>query len=150
MPQRPTNNSQSKQLNSTAPFPNREAPRTVPPCSFVPSGVNEVPSPANPKFPNRENPAQRKDLATVRADLKSFIRKNLLASPLFPKLYADVVISSAPNSNEAKILARNYQKIIKATMPSKSCTHIKVTGVACCSPALRGEQFCYFHQHAHR
>ncbi len=27
-----------------------------------------------------------------------------------------------------------------------SCTHIKVTGVRCGSPALRGEQFCYFHQ----
>ena len=24
--------------------------------------------------------------------------------------------------------------------------HIKVTGVRCGSPALRGEQFCYFHQ----
>jgi hypothetical protein len=31
-----------------------------------------------------------------------------------------------------------------------SCTHIKVTGVRCGSPALRGEQFCYFHQNAHR
>jgi len=28
----------------------------------------------------------------------------------------------------------------------KVCTHIKVTGVQCGSPALRGEQFCYFHQ----
>ena len=28
----------------------------------------------------------------------------------------------------------------------KSCTHIKVSGVRCGSPALRGEQFCYFHQ----
>ena len=27
-----------------------------------------------------------------------------------------------------------------------NCTHIKVTGVRCGSPALRGEQFCYFHQ----
>ena len=26
------------------------------------------------------------------------------------------------------------------------CTHIKVTGVRCGSPALRGERFCYFHQ----
>jgi hypothetical protein len=69
---------------------------------------------------------------------------------LFPKLYADVVISSAPNSNEAKILARNYQKIIdriKTNMPNvKVCTHIKVNGVRCGSPALRSEQFCYFHQ----
>ena len=26
------------------------------------------------------------------------------------------------------------------------CTHIKVSGIRCGSPALRGEQFCYFHQ----
>ena len=31
-------------------------------------------------------------------------------------------------------------------MSPKSCTHIKVTGVRCGSPTLRGEQFCYFHQ----
>jgi hypothetical protein len=28
----------------------------------------------------------------------------------------------------------------------KVCSHIKVTGVRCGSPALRGEQFCYFHE----
>ena len=32
----------------------------------------------------------------------------------------------------------------------KVCTHIKVTGIRCGSPALRGEQFCYFHQRAIR
>ena len=32
----------------------------------------------------------------------------------------------------------------------RACTRIKVTGVRCNSPALRGEQFCYFHQNAHR
>src|SRR5271165_971064 len=99
----------------------------------------------------------REDRATVAARLKSLIRNTLLASPDFPRLYADVVISSAPNSNEAKILARNYKKIIALTqtkietnrtpMPNvKTCTHIKVTGIRCGSPALRGEQFCYFHQ----
>jgi len=36
-------------------------------------------------------------------------------------------------------------------MPStNTCTHIKVSGVRCGGPALRGEQFCYFHQQAHR
>ena len=30
------------------------------------------------------------------------------------------------------------------------CTHIKVSGVQCGSPALRGEQFCYFHQRMFR
>jgi hypothetical protein len=28
----------------------------------------------------------------------------------------------------------------------QTCSHIMVTGVPCGSPALRGEQFCYFHQ----
>jgi hypothetical protein len=109
--------------------------------------------------------------AAVAARIKSLIRNTFLASPEFPRLYADVVISSAPNSNEAKILARNYKKIVERTqelvrqnaglnldrtnlnstnrtnMPNpRNCTHIRVTGVRCGSPALRGEQFCYFHQ----
>jgi len=29
---------------------------------------------------------------------------------------------------------------------TRTCTHIKVNGVPCGSPALRGEAFCYFHQ----
>src|SRR5580704_10060391 len=80
--------------------------------------------------------------------IKSIVRNILLTNPLFPRFYADVIIASAPNSNEAKILASNYQKIIDRTsMPNtRTCTHIKVTGVRCDSPALRGEQFCYFHQ----
>ena len=87
-------------------------------------------------------------LSTTADRIKSYVRNILLASPAFPRLYADVGISSAPNSYEAKILARNYQKIVERTaMPNfKNCTHIKVTGVRCGSPAIRGEQFCYFHQ----
>ena len=71
---------------------------------------------------------------------------------MFPRLYADVVRSTATNSNESKILAQSYKKIIAMTertskpMSNKSCTHIKVSGVRCGSPALRGEEFCYFHQ----
>jgi hypothetical protein len=67
------------------------------------------------------------------------------------------LIDRAPNSNAAKILRKNYSKILeKVNMAvaqqkaqqksSRSCTHIKVTGVRCDSPSLRGEQFCYFHQ----
>src|SRR5271169_3381440 len=125
------------------------------------------------------NPApipKTESTSSVAACIKSLIRNTFLASPEFPRLYADVVISSAPNSNEAKILARNYQKIVERTNAliqqktirqgvalnfdrtnpnrtnrtnmsnPKDCTHIKVTGVRCGSPALRGEQFCYFHQ----
>ena len=113
---------------------------------------------AESRKPKTEQPS------TTAARIKSFVRKNLLASPEFPRLYADVVISSAPNSPEAKILARNYKKIVEHVnarinnarihnertntnmATCKSCTHIKVTGVPCGSPALRGEEFCYFHQ----
>ena len=33
---------------------------------------------------------------------------------------------------------------------SSTCTHIKVNGLRCGCPSLRGEQFCYFHQRMHR
>jgi hypothetical protein len=101
-------------------------------------------NPAIPKSERPTTPAQR---------VKSYVRKILLASPLFPRFYADVVISSAPNSNEVNILRANYPKIlshVKLNMANSSCTHIKVTGVRCGSPPLRGEQFCYFHQRVHR
>ena len=90
--------------------------------------------------------------AATAASIKSFVRKILLASPDFPRLYADVLLHYAPNSFEAKILAKHYEKIVAYTERTKlmsnlkSCTHIKVTGVRCGSPPLRGELFCYFHQ----
>jgi hypothetical protein len=114
-----------------------------------------------PLTKNKPSAPPKTKQTAIAAEIKSIVRNTLLASPDFPRLYADVVISSAPNSNEAKLLARNYQKIVDSTntestnlnrtnMPKhtsiKICTHIKVTGVRCGSPALRGEQFCYFHQ----
>ncbi len=86
-------------------------------------------------------------------DIKSNLRNILLTTPEFPRFYADVVLASAPNSHEAKILRPHYQNIlnrINHMTNSKACTHIKVTGVRCGSPALTGEQFCYFHQRMHR
>jgi hypothetical protein len=90
----------------------------------------------------------------------SFVRNILLRTPLFPKFYADVVLDSVPNSKEAKSLRPQYQKLLQQVnqvaqkvhdmAQTKTCTHIKVTGVRCGSPALTGEQFCYFHQSAHR
>src|ERR1700756_686619 len=83
----------------------------------------------------------------------SLIRKILLTTPAFPRFYADVVLATQPNSREARILRPHYQKIIEkvnAMSNDRSCTHIKASGVRCSSPALHGEQFCYFHQNAHR
>jgi hypothetical protein len=123
---------------------------------------------SSPKIPDSP---ETESASAVTTRIKSLIRNTLLASPEFPRLYADVILSSAPNSNEAKILAHHYKKIVERTneliqqgvslnldrtnlnstnrtnMPNpRICTHIKVTGVRCGSPALRGEQFCYFHQ----
>jgi hypothetical protein len=83
----------------------------------------------------------------------SFIRNILLASPSFAIFYTDYILANFPNSNEAKILRPQYQKILEKVNQMaqvSSCTHIKITGVRCGSPTLHGEQFCYFHQHAHR
>lgn len=83
----------------------------------------------------------------------SLIRKILLTTPEFPRFYADVILATRPNSHEARILRPHYQKILEKVnnmSNDRSCTHIRVTGVRCNSPALRGEQFCYFHQNAHR
>ena len=115
-----------------------------------PAGGGISPATHTPRSPLPSPPDR--DLSTLRASIKSLVVKNLLASPVLTRFYVDSVISGFPNSNAAKILARNYQKIMnRISMPNpKSCTHIKVTGVRCEAPALRGEQFCYFHQHAHR
>ena len=110
----------------------------------------------DPTAPEPESPDPNS--ATFARDFKSFVRKILLVTPEFPRFYADVLIDRAPNSNAAKILRKNYSKILeKVNMAvaqkqksSRSCTHIKVSGIRCGSPSLRGEQFCYFHQRMHR
>jgi hypothetical protein len=64
-----------------------------------------------------------------------------------------MVLSTRPNSAEAKILRPKYQQIlhrINLMENRKSCTHIKISGVRCGSPSLRGQQFCYYHQRMHR
>jgi hypothetical protein len=64
-------------------------------------------------------------------------------------MYAQLAASEGANFNQARDLAEKYQKNQRGNMPIsnvRSCTHIKVDGVRCGSPALRGEQFCYFHQ----
>jgi hypothetical protein len=86
--------------------------------------------------------------------INSLIRKILLTTPEFPRIYADIILSTHPNSHEAKILQPHYQKLCEKvnamSNQNGTCTHIKVTGVRCGSPALKGEPFCYFHQNAIR
>jgi len=141
--------------NSATPISKKDASSRPPPVS--PAGGEILRqaqnSPVKPSVPCGEAVSdpwipESKLPPISKNPIKSIVRNILLTNPLFPRFYADVVIASAPNSNEAKILASNYQKIIDRTsMPNtRTCTHIKVTGVRCDSPALRGEQFCYFHQ----
>jgi hypothetical protein len=57
----------------------------------------------------------------------SFVRNILLTTPAFPRLYADVVLATRPNSREARILRPHYQKIVEkvnARSNDRSCTHI--------------------------
>src|SRR5579862_4158919 len=119
-----------------------------------PATSNPSPSspPRGPKAAGDNRIPEKPGRSTPAAAIRSFVRKILLTSPMFPRLYADVVRSSAPNSNQFKILAQSNKKIIVTTeriskpmSTSKSCMHIKVSGVRCGSPSMRGEQFCYFH-----
>ncbi len=104
-------------------------------------------APATPWIPNSALPPVHPD------SINSIVRKTLLATPEFPRLYADMVLATRPNSHEAKILRPQYQKIldrINLMQNRKTCTHIKISGIRCGSPSLRGQQFCYYHQRMHR
>ena len=118
---------------------------SVPPeaDSRKPEAEPWIPESKLPSLPNTGNPR-----------INSLIRKILLTTPEFPRFYADIILHYSPNSHEAKILRPHYQKICEKvnamSNQNGTCTHIKVTGLRCGSPALRGEQFCYFHQNAIR
>ena len=161
--------------NSTTPAPGSperaKAVTSVPASSRRPAfsraggGTSPSTPPKSNQVDNRRQRAAREpthgltpaDYAEFHARsvrVRSRIRNILLASPSFPRFYTDVLHRYAPNSNEARILRPHYQQIrekVNAIMSQKgTCTHIKVTGIRCGSPALKGEQFCYFHQNAHR
>jgi hypothetical protein len=119
------------------------------PRSLSPS----VPSVVSPAVPKPETGSRKSKPELNPQAVRANIRNILLANPLFPKFYADTVIATRPNSKLAKALQLAYPKIldqVKSNMATHTCTHIKATGVRCGSPALRGEQFCYFHQRMHR
>jgi hypothetical protein len=50
-----------------------------------------------------------------------------------------------PSQNEAPETLKGSTPMAVSTNP-RTCSHIKVNGLRCGSPALRGEIFCYFHQ----
>src|ERR1700693_2563128 len=88
--------------------------------------------------------------------------KILRANPLLARFYADLFRRHGANPSLIKDLetrSANFFAPDQSTNKSKkgsntmavnpntrACTHIKVNGIRCGSPSLRGEVFCYFHQ----
>jgi len=117
------------------------------------------PNPRKPNVESQESEAEAEPwlpdsrFPPAHHEIISFVRKNLLTNPSFPRIYADVMLRYYPKSRESKILRPVYQKIldrINTMTQSSTCTHIKVNGLRCGCPSIRGEQFCYFHQCMHR
>ena len=72
-------------------------------------------------------------------------------NPWLQRFYPAALRSDSRNSHKAKNLAERYPFLRGFNLMSlnphvKICTHVKVTGVRCGSPALRGARFCYFHE----
>src|SRR5271170_6266311 len=95
------------------------------------------------------SPAQ---LAVAKSHLLNIFRAN----PWLSRFCADGLQVLASNSNpinNLQLRSENFFNLnLKGSNPMplnkniRICTHIKVNGVPCGSPALRGEVFCYFHQ----
>jgi hypothetical protein len=95
-----------------------------------PTSPNPIASVSNdsPRARTASQSASLPHTAKARSPLspiKSLVCNILRTSPYFPRLYADVVISSAPNSNETNILAATTKKIIDMT--NRSAVHQSVT-----------------------
>ena len=91
-------------------------------------------APATPWIPNSALPPVHPQ------SINSIARKTLLATPEFPRLYADMVLATRPNSAEAKILRPKYQQIlhrINLMENRKSCTHINLRNPLRLSFSLR-------------
>ncbi len=86
--------------------------------------------------------------------------KILRANPLLARFYADLFRRHGANPcliKDLENLSANFFVPDQSTKTTKGsnmavnpntrvCSHIKVNGVRCGSPALRKEVFCYFHQ----
>jgi hypothetical protein len=92
------------------------------------------------------------DLPSAKSHLLNILRVN----PWLSRFYADSLDLLASNSSQinnlptrSDIFSSPDPKGVTPMSVNKNttvCTHIKVNGVPCGSPALRGEVFCYFHQ----
>lgn len=102
-----------------------------------------------PEYLSTLNPTE---LAIAKSHLLNIFRAN----PWLSIFCADSLQILHSNSNQINNLPTRSKTISNLnpkgpnSMPLnkniRACTHIKVNGVPCGSPALRGEVFCYFHQ----
>jgi hypothetical protein len=102
-----------------------------------------------PEYLSTLNPAEQ---AVANSHLLNIFQSN----PWLSRFYADSLQIIDSNSNQINNLQirseyfSNPDPKGSTAMPLNQnirvCTHIKVNGVPCGSPALRGEIFCYFHQ----
>jgi hypothetical protein len=90
---------------------------------------------------------------SMQALAKSHLLNILHANPWLSRFYADGLDLIASNSSQinnlqtqSEIFSTPDPKGTKPMSKASSCSHIKVNGVRCGSPSLRGEVFCYFHQ----
>jgi hypothetical protein len=105
--------------------------------------------------------------ANTEFDIRNTLFFRILrANPLLTGFYADLFRRHGANPSLIRELEDSGQKnfapdrsannpkpkppkgsnLMAAKSSPSSCTHIKVNGVRCDSPALRNEVFCYFHQ----
>ena len=102
-----------------------------------------------PEYLSTLSPAE---LAVAKSHLFNIFRAN----PWLSRFYADglqIIASNCNRINNLQARSENFSNLDPKGSNSMSlnknirvCTHIKVNGVPCGSPALRGEVFCYFHQ----
>src|ERR1700728_210328 len=97
------------------------------------------------------------EFAAAKSELINIFRAN----PWLSRFYADFLDLSAANPNlfndlqprsgnsldpEPASSTPEGSNSMALTQATRLCSHIKVNGVRCGSPALRGEAFCYVHQ----
>src|SRR5579863_4822178 len=92
----------------------------------------------------------------LQAIAKSHLLNIFRTNPWLSRFYADSLDLLASNPHQINNLQTRSDVFFnpdpKGSSPmsisknTRACTHIKVNGVRCGSPALRQEVFCYFHQ----
>src|ERR1700683_625933 len=89
----------------------------------------------------------------LQAIAKSHLLNIFHTNPWLSRFYAHGLDVLAANSHiinnlptRSEIFSNPDPKGSKPMANTRTCTHVKVNGVRCGSPSLRGEVFCYFHQ----